>query len=324
MNESAEPYAIAARGDTSRSCIGPDDDQDGLDSCFERYLADAFTPIYHVSQGEVNNFATFNDYVPQTVLWSAGQAPLSHYRVKPVGFVNDSVTGQQYGAIRIDYLTLWDRDNGLTAGGNGACFGFLPFIFDQMQWHDLDNERSAILVFAPTTAPNVLNTNANSYGAYAFYTAAHEGTIADKSLFFRVAPGYPLIPADSHLHLALSKWKHGTYPYNPNLLPLVPSWIINLLVGPLEAFCLYQLQNGFGLGDAACLAAVAALYDTFYGCAVEVFTDQGGVFAVTRFNVGEPNYPSLGFKFIQDNSARTSYLTNKLINSTFGSYGFGW
>ena len=301
-------------------CVAGDADNDGLDDCFEKALSESFTPFYHVSQGEPNNFASFYSSVPQNVMQTYGQSPFSHYRVKPLGFVVDPNTGQQYGAIRIDYLTLWDYDNGLASGGSycGWPIGNL-----ELGGHELDNERSAVLVYAPTSSFNTFSDNVYFYGARLYYTAAHEGTITDKSLLLYVT-GAP-IPSGLHIQLALSKSKPGTYPYNPNGLPLLPWWLMQSVLTSLQSYCAYASQNGFGWGDAACLAAVAAVaaaYNTFYGCVVEVFQDQGGSFANPQYNVGEPYLPRSCCVFIQDNTPRSSYLYNKLVYPTFGNTGW--
>lgn len=73
----------------------PDDvdaDGDGTPDSFENALADAFTPTYHVSQSETDNFSTFEDYVPQTVKGRFGQTPISHFRVVPLGIKTNNLT----------------------------------------------------------------------------------------------------------------------------------------------------------------------------------------------------------------------------------------
>ena len=94
-----------------------DNDHDGLPDDFEQQLADAFTPFYHVSRGETDNFATFYDFVPMTPMQLLGPNPFSYFRVKPMGFTI-LPDGFQYGAIQINYLTHWDHDSGLGIGGD--------------------------------------------------------------------------------------------------------------------------------------------------------------------------------------------------------------
>src|SRR5512142_157271 len=96
----------------SAAAVG-DQDGDGLDQGFERQLADAFTPVYHISAGERagTGFATFADRVPQTVASVSGPVPpISYFRVQPLG--GATANGVPVGVVRLDYLTLWNRDDG--------------------------------------------------------------------------------------------------------------------------------------------------------------------------------------------------------------------
>jgi hypothetical protein len=45
---------------------------------------------------------------------------------------------------------------------------------------------------------------------------------------------------------------------------------------------------------------LAIASDVFYGCIIEHFQDQGGWYADSRVNVGEPSQPINGSGFIQD------------------------
>ncbi|MBV9211539.1 MAG: DUF4214 domain-containing protein, partial [Acidobacteria bacterium] len=288
-----------------------DRDADGVTDHFEDRLADAFTPIYHISAYEVDQFALFNNSVPQTIMQRLGQTPISHYRVQPLGFDYNSY-GQLVSVIRIDYLTLWDHDSGLVTGGACDAFPGLNSI-EGMQAHDLDNERSAVLVAAPVYG-YYFNQDPMAYSAYSYFTTAHEDTITDKTRYYDF-PDNP-VPAGWHIHLAASLYKHGTYAFNPDYLPIVPDYIIWGAIAGVDYACYsWTWGNGtFGWQDLACLAAMYYAYGVFYDCAVERFFDQGGRFAERRINVGEPNSPLNGAGFIQDDS---HHLYSKLVNPVF-------
>lgn len=295
-----------------------DKDLDGLSDTFEVSLAEAFTPYYYVSGGESNNFATFYNFPPLRVAQTWGPYPLSHYRVKPLGFISDPATGQQYCALKIDYMTLWDRDNGLI--GNPSLCGLAVEVFDRLKAaHEFDVERSAVLVYAPTTALDQINYNVSAYGARLYYTAAHEGeSLVDRSLLIYVV-GAPM-PAYSHISLALSRSKHATYPFDPDGMPLLPASLISAVLDAIYLTCLRGFGNGFGLGDVICLAALYEAYRAFFGCATEKWTNIGGRYANPVFNVGEPTVPNVSGTplscclFIEDDSVRALRLKSKLVN----------
>lgn len=293
------------------SAASNDADGDQLTDHFEDRVADAFTPIYHISAYEVDQFVTFNNSVPQTIAQRFGQTPISHYRVQPLGF-DYNYYGQLVSVLRIDYLSLWDHDSGLVTGG--ACDAF-PGLnsFEGIQAHDLDNERSAVLVAAPVYG-YYFNQDPMAYSAYSYFTTAHEDTPADKTRYYDF-PDNP-VPAGWHIHLAQSLYKHGTYAFNPDYLTLVPDYIVLSVIAGVDYACYRGTWgNGvFGWQDLACLAALYYAYGFFYGCAVERFFDQGGRFAEKRFNVGEPNTPINGAGFIQDDSHK---LYSKLVNPVF-------
>jgi len=272
-----------------------DTDLDGLTDHFEAQVADAFTPIYHISAYEPDQFATFNPFKPQTVAQRLGQTPYSHYRVQPLGFDYD-YQNRLVSVLRIDYLTLLDHDSGLVTGGDCGLFPGLSSI-EGMGPHNLDNERAAVLVAAPVSAYSY-NLDPMSYGAYSYYTAAHENTVTDKS---RYVDFYSPVPAGWHIHLALSLSKHGTYTFNPDYLWLLPDEIIWSTLAAVDYYC-YQTTFDFAYGwsDLVCLAAQYYAYGAFYECAVERFFDQGGRFAEQRVNVGEATNPAPGYHFIQD------------------------
>lgn len=292
---------------------GEDADGDGLPESFENQLADAFTPIYHVSGYESDHFATFANSVTQTIQQRLGPNPFSYFRVTPLGFAYN-YNNQLVSVLRIDYLALWDEDSGLAGGGNCEAFPGLT-AFEGILGHELDNERSAVLVAAPV-GNQTYNLNPWAYSAYSYYTAAHEYAFNDKSRYadFWTNP----VPAGLHIHLALSLSKHATYTFNPDFLTLIPDYIIYSIIAGVDYYCYRSTFDGdFGYNDLACLAAMYYAYGALYGCAVERFYDQGGRFADTRINVGEPNQPINGAAFIRDNTQRSAYLYSKLVNPVF-------
>ncbi|HET8662480.1 MAG TPA: hypothetical protein VFM55_26315 [Micromonosporaceae bacterium] len=209
--------------------VTADGDADGLDDGFEDCVADAFTPVYHVSNGEYpwTGFARFADapnQVTVSVRSNPPVPPISHFRVQPLGFGYDG-SGQQVSVLRLDYLTLWNWDDGLVI--SGACIADLYFlagwvgfsaglILDGLQAHEFDNERSAVLVAAPVAEPWVFNQNPGAYSAYSFYTAGHEVTFTDTSAYY--FPSQP-VPAGSHIN-------GSSFIADPDLAPklTVPLW----------------------------------------------------------------------------------------------------
>lgn len=296
---------------------GTDADGDTLPESFENELADAFTPIYHVSQYEPDQFATFVpnsvQQIPQALY---GQSPVSHFRVKPLGWGRNRYNGQLVSVIRIDYLTLWNQDSGVVTGG--ACDAF-PGLngFEGIFGHNLDNERSVVLLAAPVSSPNYFNLDPNAYSAYSYYTAAHENTIFDKSRYLNF-PTNP-IPAGLHIHLALASSKHSTYTFDPDYLPLLPDYIIYGIIEGVNLACYYGTFNNGNLeyNDLLCLAALYYAYGALYGCAVERFINQGGSIANLRINVGEPNNPINSSLFIQNDTPQSFRLYSKLVNPVF-------
>jgi hypothetical protein len=308
---------------------GGDADGDGLPESFEDALAENFTPIYHTSAGEVDNYATFQDFVPQTIQSLHGQQPVVYYRVVPLYIRYNPYRYMYESFIRIDYLTLWDHDSGLSpdalcdlAPGLGAFEGYGP--------HDLDNERSALLVSAPVFDPYndwSFNLDPNQYSALSVFTAAHEDTFTDQSTYH----DFPQSPvwAGNHIELWHSLYKHATYTFNPDFLALMPVWIIYTVYFVIEFFFFYTVWNPFycdWMWDWWCSPGWDIFYDIgfyillavtyyvtvfFYGCAVERFHEQGGQFANPRINVGEPYQPINGSHFIQDSSEQ-SHLYQKL------------
>jgi len=265
-----------------------DDDHDGLPDEFEQQLADAFTPFYHVSRGEPDNFSTFYDYVPMTPWQRLGPNPFSYFRVKPMGFAIFP-DGFQYGAIQINYLTLWDHDSGLEIGGDcyvaagflGGIVGLdLVSLMDGLHDHYLDWEHSAALFFAPTPSPYTYSFNVLDYKGYSYYTAAHEHTFVDHSAYFN--PGTPVDPY-WHLNIWLSRRKHSSYIFNPDHFPILPAWLINSTYDTL-----FFLWVNYIIDDLTYALALGAADTVFLSCVVEHMDDPGGVYALQRVNVGEP------------------------------------
>lgn len=282
----------------ARTCAGcsppiitGDSDSDGLLDTFENSLADGFTPFYFVSGGENagTGFARFNDSVPQTVSQIFGSTPpISHFRVKPLGTFSRN-GGIQYGVIQINYHTLWNKDDGTV--GSPYCIIQPVIDLTSLGSHSLDNEYSAVLVAAPIVN-STYDSNLQNYKLYEVYTAAHEGTFFDQSRYYKLQSPYSF---NSHIKLALSRSKHATYAFNPDYFPITPRYVI------VSAY--YNLQAAFNSGAISYprYLAILAIYDsTFFGCAIERFQEQPGVFANTRINIGELNQPINGSKFIQD------------------------
>src|SRR2546429_3368593 len=116
-----------------------------------------------------------HDALPISPVQVSGPVPpISYFRVLPLGFATD-VNGTPVGVLRLDYLTLWNRDDGLKLGGIcGTAVGLVDDLLRtdlRLPRHDLDNERSAILGAAPVPAPGVVNADPHAYAAYSFYTA---------------------------------------------------------------------------------------------------------------------------------------------------------
>jgi hypothetical protein len=304
----------ASRTPRAAQAGGTDLDNDGLPDAFENQLGDAFTPFYHVSTGETDNFATFLNSVPETVNQRLGPHPLSYFRVKPLGFVFDN-TGRQYGAIQINYLTLWDHDSGLQIGG--LCDTFLGIasgitgiglanLVTILSSHNLDDEHSAALLLAPTPSPSTYDTTVTDYFGYSYYTAAHEGTFFDESAYLN--PNTP-IPAGWHLNIWLSLAKHSSYTFNPDSFPLIPVWLMFAYYDTLDA--LYA----DGIIDDLEYFYLLYVGDTlFFACIIEHFGEQGGVYATPRINVGEPIAGDIlnNAGFIMDTNHAYPKLTEKI------------
>ncbi len=280
----------------------PDHDADGLADQFEDDLAFAFRPIYHVSAGERagTGFADFGDFVPQTPTQVFGSVPArNHVRVKPLGFT--WVNGQYSGVLQIDYFTMWNRDDGLVVSNaciflTGGVAGFLEPVVAFA--HPLDNERSAVLVAAPA-AGGGYNTSPGAYKAYEYYTAAHEDTFNDKSLYFWFSSP---VPAYTSVRLGLTLSKHASYPFNADGLPLAPAWVIYSTYDFI--FWLYWTGQ-IDFWDYLIYSYIADV--VFFVCWVEHFIEQGGTLPGASKNVGDVGHAINGSGFIE-----TTALRNKL------------
>jgi hypothetical protein len=297
-------------------------DGDGLPDNFKNQLADAFTPLYHVSAGEQDQFGTYaNNPLKETFDVPNGQNPLSYFRVKPLAITTDQ-NGVAQGFLRIDYLTLWNEDDGVVdtpacdvasaatggyigsnakglppgsgrvgrgiAGLVGALFGYdIEHLILLIGHHMLDHEHSAVLVAAPAVNGSY-NLDPALYSAVSYYTAAHEGLILfDHSMY--LSPAQP-VPAFNHISLSLSQSKHSTYAFNPDRYPLIWDPIIDAY------FRVANSLYAVGLISSTAHNALLAIGDAFFiTCEVENFTSGsggvdgvGGAFASPRINVGEP------------------------------------
>jgi hypothetical protein len=250
-----------------------DTDQDGIWDTTEQGIGDEFTPLYGISQGEQNQFAKFENQVPLTIASLVGtNPPYSYYAVSPLGLATDSKGNQLY-AVRIDYLTLWNADDGLVGGGAACGYSYvgLDTVIRQLTGHTFDAERSAMLIAAPAVNGG-MNEDASAYSIYAIYTAAHEGTFFDQSMY--IIPSSP-VPPNNHLNLALSLSKHSTYAFNPDFYPMTPSWFIEAYFASVDAaFAAGEID------DLTYALFITAGNDTFFGCVVERWGNQGGAYAI--------------------------------------------
>jgi hypothetical protein len=211
-----------------------------------------------------------------------------------------------YGFIQIDYLTLWDFDDGLEIGT--ACkvlSAGLGLKLEGLKDHRFEEEHSAVLVGA-LRKNGRYSHEPNDYYLFDVYTAAHEGSFFDHSLYLTellaavpVNPDSFFIKTDDgglHVTLGLSRRKHGTYLFNPDYLPLVPYPYIRAVFRLIDALY-YDL--GVIQDPRKYLAALYIAYVAFFLCVVEHFEFQGFGFAEKRVNVGELMQPSKGNRWIR-------------------------
>ena len=273
-----------------------DSDFDGLTDLFEVRVADAFTPFYHVSAGDPDHFSTFADRPDQVVAQRFGQNPISHFRVKPFGFAIDAATGQPVSVVRVDYLTLLDHDSGLVGGFFCNGIGSFGIPLGGLGAHPIDNERSAALLGAPVSGSGY-NPDPAAYRGYEYVTVAHEDVdFFEQRTYISVFGG---LPPNEHFRFYLSRSKHGTYPFDPDGLPLIPWYIIFPVYEDIERLYLWGYISDFEY------FALRFQADTlFFDCVVERFSEQGGRFAFLRINVGEPGAHMNGAQFINAGALR--------------------
>lgn len=336
----AFPLSIEFNEDVSHVCNVAtfDGDNDGLPDNFENNVGDNFTPFYHISQGEWDQFATFQDSIPQTVKTRFGQQPISHFRVVPLpGSIRyNYIAGRYESFLRVDYWTMWDHDSGLV----GDLCGLAPGedVLQGSNAHDIDNERSALLVSAPAVwngSNYEINLDPNAYSSLSLYTAAHERT----PLAHNSYSNFPESPrsAGNRFDLWLSLSKHGTYAFNPDFYPLFQTWMIAVIYVVIE-YWLYT-QTCYGYVDQFWIEmfgpdAYGWSCDTWWyvfiainyyvtillvTCLVERFQEQGGQLSNFRINLGEPQRsgfpgnPINGSSFIQEDDDHTGHLFDKLV-----------
>lgn len=292
---------IGGKTPTGDKAPKPDNDGDGLPDVLERQLADNFTPAYFVSFFERGGtgLALFQDsstmQQPIQVFPTSGPPVVtSYFRVTPLTAVGGN------GYLQIDYLTLWNRDDGLPV--HSACltdidiFDFLgiwsPSFVSSIGDHELDNERSAIRIVAPLTASGGFNLDPTAYRADRVFTAAHEDTPVDRSDFQHVDP--PRGPV-AHFAEFLSLSKHGTYLFWPHgLVSLLPGRAVAAIYGGVSAACRFT-------SPSTCDLLFYIADEIVFDCLVEKHAPQGWVLARSdlRVNVGEPGRPLPGGSFIE-------------------------
>jgi hypothetical protein len=289
-----------------------DSDLDGLGDSFEKKVSNQFKPIYAVSGDEPagTRFATFQNSSTLTIAQLFNSYPvIDHYRVTkivnpavPGGFVFEQ--GIPYGYLQIDYMTIWNRDDGFQPSALCATLtaGF-GLAFDGLGSHAYDVERSAALVAAPAITVNgalKFNTDSRAYKSYSYYLAAHEGVaLFDQSDYYLPPNGEPA-PAGFHPYLFLSRSKHATYPRNPHGRSLFQREIRVQTYADIYAAYLLGL-----LSPVQYLGLLYAADTLFYGCATEAFayTPTRLGYAGTRKNVGELARPINSSPWINDTGA---------------------
>ena len=293
------PAGARCAGGPALRLVTGDDDGDGLDQELERQLAEGLALVYHVSTGEVpsTGFATMHDVPTLSANQFLGQRPAAvHYRVSPLG--QAIFQGVPFTFLQVDYLTVWNRDDGLPVGGfcrtNAAILGGLiglglVELLDGSAAHDWDVERSAVLVGAPTANA----ADANAYRAYEYYLAGHEGTfLLDQSRY--VLPSFPW-GIGYHAAVGLSRAKHATYPFNPDDHPLVWPEVINATYWLID-----DLYWNYVISDWEYLLYLSIADAVYFTCLVERFGEQGGELPTFMLNVGETNQPLKGSSWIAD------------------------
>jgi hypothetical protein len=152
----------------------------------------------------------------------------------------------------------------------------------------------AVLVAAPIAPGGGYSTDPNAYGAYSYYTAAHEwNPFGDHSAWYNY---YPPVPAHNHLNLAMSRWKHATYTFNPAGMPAIRSEWIGLTYATIDS-----LYFSYVIDYNSWLLYSFLADQAFFACIVETFVEQGGQYPGTQIDVGELSRPINGSSFINDN-----------------------
>lgn len=300
--------AGASQPSSSAPAAAKDDDSDGLQDKMERQLADNFTPAYYLSRFERSGtgLSLFQDrtdmLIPSQVFPTSGPpVVVSYYRVTPLG----KSGGRGY--LQIDYLSLWNRDDGLPI--TPACgsdidllsfFGIWSSAFAiDLPGHNLDNERSAVRVFAPLVG-GAYNTDSNAYKIDRVFTAAHELTRVDRSDLQPVNP--PRGPV-AHPVMFASLSKHGTYLFWPHgAVSLLPGWAVGAIYGGVSGACFFVSPN-------TCDLLFFIADEVVFDCIVEKHVPQGYVYARTdlRTNLGEVNKSLPGGKIIQVPDIRAKF-----------------
>ena len=291
-----------------------DSDGDGLSDTLETALADGFMPNYHVSVGERTSpnktgFALFWDIPNRTINQVLPPtSPVVHYRVTP--HVSSSINGLPVSVVRVDFLTIWNRDDGLVPGQVCRDAGVILKAFTGIDvnasltglgGHAFDLERSAVLLAAPVA--NACDPGA--YRAYQYYLAAHEKTFFDHGTFH--TPAFPS-GLGAHLPIWLSRAKHSSYLSDPRGKPIFPSSFIALVDGTVDA-----LWASGRISKQTFLLIKSASTTFFYSCAVEDFVGLTGVLPVRKINVGELSKPINGSRWINDSDGKVQRKFDPLL-----------
>lgn len=227
-----------------------DQDGDGIPDALELHLARQYDPYYHWDTNEPNNFCFLQN---QSSLACGGfvshTTPLVYYRVSYLGCAFYS--GRYWRQYIIDYLTIWDFDDGL-------CSICLPNHVTSHQW---DVERTAALVLSTVTDRH--SSNLNDYTLLLFYLSAHEGVDCfDNSSLWRVTDqqGNPIPGLTIHFDVAWTWGKHANYllnAFNPDGLriwtcgPILVCFEVGGILICVDPFlCIYECFSDGGFARA--------------------------------------------------------------------------
>lgn len=303
-----------------------DSDGDRIPDTLEDALAAAFLPAYRVSASENagTGFSLFKDKPPMEVLWvedqTSKQIPLVYYRVTPSDFIEEVLDQDNqpayYRYFRIDYLTLWNRSDGVPGWGScPAATGidnqmliayigsfpaidsdFLPAV-QALQPYEVDTENSAVLLAAQVRGPEdrEIPSSVAGYRAVRFYATAHgrapQGYTTNASTTY--TPDSPL-PSNSHIELYLAQGTHATYFYNPEGRRNFDEGLADYM---------YDYLDAVESGSPDYSKHLSWVENFFYSCTADHFVDQGPAELVLRMNVGELAKPTPGNHFIQDTTS---------------------